>query len=171
VTGLYSHRFVQNTNEVRFERRRQRDFFPRERRWTGFTNDREEAGALPTALPLDDISFIYYARTLKLEVGREYTINRYWDDDGNPVRLRVLRRQTVRVPAGTFQTIVVQPLIKTSGLFSEGGEAEVYFSDDDARVLVMMRVKLSIANLNLQLESYKPGQRLSPRPFVPSSLP
>jgi hypothetical protein len=171
VGRFFSHRFVQDTREVGFTRKREREFFPRERRWTGHTNSRPESGTLPTDVPLDDISFIYYVRTLPLEVGREYTINRYWDDVGNPVRLRVLRRETVRVPAGTFQTVVVQPLIRTSGLFSEGGEAEVYFSDDNARVLVMLRAKLSIATLNLQLESYTPGRRLSPERFVPTARP
>lgn len=170
VAGLYSHRFIQDTNEVRFSRKRGREFFPRERRWTGYTNDRTETGSLPTELPLDDTSFLYFVRTMQLEVGREYTINRYWNDEGNPVRIRVLRRETVQVPAGTFNTIVVQPLIQTSGMFSEGGEAEVYFSDDDARVLVMLRAKLSIATLNLQLESYTPGRRLSPAPFVPRAV-
>jgi hypothetical protein len=170
VGGLYSHRFLQDTHEVSFKRKRERNFFPRDRRWTGHTNDRIEDGTLPTELPLDDTSFLYFVRTMQLEVGREYTINRYWNPEGNPVRIRVLRRETVRVPAGTFNTIVVQPLIRTSGLFSEGGEAEVYFSDDDARTLVMLRAKLSIATLNLQLESFTPGRRLAATPFVPHAV-
>jgi hypothetical protein len=66
----------------------------------------------------------------------------------------------VTVPAGTFNTIVVKPLIRTSGLFSEGGEAEVYYSDDARRMIVMVRTKFSIANMTMQLESFRPGQRV-----------
>jgi hypothetical protein len=154
---LYSLRFAQRTRYPRFSRDRTREFLAEERRWTGRTNTREESGKLPTNLPLDEIGFIYHARTMSLEVGREYTLNRFWNPDGNPVRLRVLRRETVKVPAGTYETIVVQPIIRTSGLFAEDGEALVYFADTPSRELVALRAKLSIGTLRLQLEKFEPG--------------
>lgn len=159
VDGVYSHRFVQNTHEVNFRRRRTREFFPAERRWSGHTNDRQETGTLSTAEPLDDTSFLYFARTLNLEVGREYTFNRYWNPEGNPVRIQVLRREQVTVPAGTFDTIVLRPIIQTSGMFADGGEAEVYYAIDGARQLVMLRARVSIGTLQMQLEEFQPGRR------------
>jgi hypothetical protein len=160
VRGLFSRRFEQDTNEVRFQRRRTREFFPEERRWTGRTNERQESGELPTSTPLDDTSFLFFVRTIDLEEGQEYEFNDYWNPNGNPVRIRVLRRETIEVPAGTFNTIVVQPLIRTSGLFSEGGEAEVYLSDDDARILVMIRARVTFGSLRLELSEYEPGTPL-----------
>jgi hypothetical protein len=156
VGGLYSHRFRQDLHQVRYERLRTLDFFPAERTWRRLENN--ETGVLATDLPLDDVSFLYWSRTLPLEVGRTYEFRRYFKDEGNPVIIRVLRRERVTVPAGTFNTIVVKPLIRTSGLFSEGGEAEVYYSDDDRRMIVMVRTKFSIAHMTMQLESYRPGQ-------------
>jgi hypothetical protein len=157
VRGLFSRRFEQDTHEVRFKRRRTREFYPEERRWSGHTNDREESGELPTSAPLDDTSFLYFVRTLDLEPGKEYEFHNYWNPEGNPVRIQVLRRETVRVPAGRFETVVLQPLIRTSGMFSEGGEAEVYISDDDARILVMLRARVSFGSLRLELQEYVPG--------------
>jgi hypothetical protein len=157
-SGTFTHRYSERKRELAFSRDRTREFFPQERRWTGRTQDRDEAGSLPTDQPLDDIGFLYFVRTLDLEVGREYVLDRYWNQDGNPVRLKVLRRERVRVPAGTYNTIVVQPIIRTSGLFSEGGKAEVYFSDGPRRELVMMRVGLSIGTLRLQLEKLETGR-------------
>jgi hypothetical protein len=158
VADVYTHRFEQNTREINFRRRRSREFLPAEMRWTGHTNDQPESGELITAEPLDDTAFIYFMRTLDLEVGREYTFNRYWNPDGNPVRIRVLRHETITVPAGTFDTIVLQPLIRTSGLFAEGGNAEVYFARDGARQLVMLRAGVSFGTLQLQLEEFVPGR-------------
>jgi hypothetical protein len=155
--GLFSRRFEQDTHEVRFKRQRVREFLPEEMRWTGRTNDRIEAGVLPTARPQDDTSFLFFIRTLDLEVGDELRFDNYWNPEGNPVRIRVLRRETVDVPAGRFNTIVIQPLIQTSGMFSEGGEAEVYLSDDEARILVMIRAKVSFGTLRLELEEYTPA--------------
>jgi hypothetical protein len=158
VGRLYSHRFRQDLHQVRYERLRTLDFFPAEREWRRLEND--DSGPLATDLPLDDVSFLYWSRTLPLEVGRTYEFSRYFKDEGNPVVIRVLRKETVKVPAGTFNTIVVKPLIRTSGLFSEGGEAEVYYSDDEHRRIVMVRTKFSIANMTMQLESWTPGRRL-----------
>lgn len=155
--GLFSRRFEQDTHEVRFKRRRVREFLPEEMRWTGRTNDREEAGELPTARPQDDTSFLFFIRTLDLRVGEELSFDNYWNPDGNPIRIRVLRRETVDVPAGRFNTVVIQPLIQTSGMFSEGGEAEVYLSDDHARILVMIRARVSFGTLRLELEEYTPA--------------
>lgn len=164
VRDLYSHRFKQDINEVRYKRKRTLDFFPDEGvyRWL----ERQRTDTLAVKNPLDDISFMYWVRTLELEVGESYTFNRYFKEEGNPVQVRVLRRDSVKVPAGTFKTIVLRPTIQTDGLFSEGGEAELHFSDDDRRMLVFMSVKLSIGTLKLHLKEYRPGTQVSSTRFI-----
>lgn len=157
VRGLFSRRYHSDQNEVNFERQRHFDFFPERRTYR--RTDTGETGPLPTDRPLDEVSFLYYARTLPLRVGETYTLNQYFREDGNPVILRVLRKETIRVPAGTFETVVVQPIIRTRGLFGEGGQAEVFFSDDDRRILVQMRSRVRlIGSLSLHLREYEPGQ-------------
>ena len=165
VRGLYSHRFYQNINETTYKRVRTLDFFPQEGIYRWLERDNRE-DTLAVKDPLDDISFMYWARTLPLEVGKTYTFNRYYKNEGNPVVVRVLRRDQVKVQAGTFNTIVLKPTIKTDGLFSEGGQAELHFSDDDRRMLVFMSVKMSIGTLKLHLKEYTPGTRLAARRFT-----
>ena len=161
VAGLFSRRFKQDQKEVRFERSRAFDFFP-ERRTFRRTDGSGETGTLPTDQPLDDVSFLYFARTLPLKVGETYTLNQYFKESGNPVVLQVLRRETIRVPAGTFPTIVVRPIIRTKGLFSQGGEAEVFFSDDARRIVVQMKSKVPVVgNLTLHLQEYRAGELYS----------
>jgi hypothetical protein len=76
-----------------------------------------------------------------------------------------LRRETVRVPAGSFETIVVRPILRTRGLFAEGGEAEVYLSDDANRIPVLIRSRVPVVgSLTMLLRSYRatadePAQR------------
>lgn len=157
--SLVSRRFSQDQKEVKYRRQRTFEFYPEERRWQRL--DVNESGALPTDEPLDDVSFLYFIRTLPLEVGKTYTFNRYFKEDGNPVTVKVLRKQTVTVPAGKFNTIVVQPIIKTKGLFSEGGQAEVYFTDDHRRILVQLKSKVKILkSLDMTLDGYTPGVAL-----------
>lgn len=156
---LFSHRFKQDQKEVRYERHRTIDFFPAEGEWR--TIDGKDSGKLASKEPLDDVSFIYFVRSLPLEVGRTYTFHRYFKEDGNPVTVKVLRRETINVPAGQFRTIVVQPIIKTKGLFSEGGKAELYFTDDERRILVQLKSKVKlIGSLEMHLQTYTPGRKL-----------
>jgi hypothetical protein len=168
VSRLISHRFDQDQDEVGYERHRIIDFFPSRGVWERV--DVEESGELATDQPLDDVSFLYYVRTLPLEIGETYTIPRYWKDEGNPVTVKVLRRETVKLPAGTFTTLVVRPIIKTKGLFSEGGEAEVYFTDDDRRLLVQLKSKVSFGTLNLVLRAFREGMSLTSGP-APDARP
>jgi hypothetical protein len=163
VAGLYSHRFRQDLHQVRYRRLRTLDFFPADGVWQQLEN-RANTGDLATDRPLDDVSFLYWSRTLPLEVGRRYEFRRYYKDEGNPVVIEVVRRETITVPAGTFRTLVVKPLIRTSGLFSDGGEAEVYYTDDERRLIVQVKTKVSFGTLTMQLEEYTPGRRLTATP-------
>jgi hypothetical protein len=105
------------------------------------------------------VSFLFYARTLPLHVGDVDTIPRYFKP-GRDVILRVLRKERITVPAGTFETIVVQPTITNAGgLFGQGGQAEVYFSDDSARTLIMLRSKVPVVgSLSLHLKEFRAGR-------------
>ncbi len=162
VESLVSRRFIQRIREVRYRSFRHYEIYPEERRWE--RADREEEDTLPTMLPLDDISFVYFVRTLPLDVGAEYRFDRYFKASGNPVVIRVVRRDTVDVPAGRFATLVVRPTIQTKGLFGEGGEAELHFSDDERRILVQLRSKVPlVGSLTLSLRTVREGVPLRPR--------
>ena len=146
-----SMRFWQDISEGNYNAHRRYEFFPERAMYQ--ENDKPERPSVTA--PLDDGSFLYFIRTQPLEVGQEYAFDRYFDPESNPVRIRVLRKERVRVPAGEFNTIVLQPLIKTSGIFSEGGRAEIWLTDDARRMMVQMKSKLSFGTLNLYLLRYR----------------
>ncbi|MDO8667405.1 MAG: DUF3108 domain-containing protein, partial [Gemmatimonadales bacterium] len=82
-----------------------------------------------------------------------YDFPRYFIPDRNPVSLRVLHRDTIDTPAGRFATIAIRPIFVSRGLFSQGGQAIVWFSDDDARIPVRIRSRLSVGSLEMSLRS------------------
>ncbi len=151
--SLVSLRHVQDIDEGRRERNRVFEIFPE--RGAFSENGKPEQPTVPN--PLDDASFLYFVRTLPMSVGQTYAFPRYFRPNRNPVTLRVLRREQITVPAGTFNTIVVQPTIKSGGVFREGGRAELWLSDDERRLLVQLKTSLSIGSINLYLKSYAPG--------------
>ncbi|MES2358890.1 MAG: DUF3108 domain-containing protein [Gemmatimonadota bacterium] len=151
-----SLRFYQTQQEGSSDRQKRYEIYPD--RGTYMEMDkkppREHAGVKD---PLDDGSFLFFVRTLPLEVGHTYESNRYFRPERNPIRVRVLRKETIDVPAGRFDCVVLQPVIKTQGIFSENGKAEVWLSDDSRHVLVQLKSKLSFGSINLYLRSYKAG--------------
>lgn len=148
VESLNSLRFIQELSEGNRDRERIYDIFPD--RVSYLEHGKEEQPSVPQ--PLDDASFFYFIRSLSLEVGKEYEFNRYFDPRSNPVIVRVLRKEHIEVPAGEFDAIVLQPIINTSGIFSEGGRAEIWLSDDKRRILLQMKSKLPFGSLNLYLK-------------------
>ena len=146
---LASLRFNQDQNEGTKERQHRYEIYPERRTYDDLSDQEPEQPSV--ADPLDDGSFVYFVRTVPLEVGRTYEFQRYFKPDRNPVTIRVERRERVKVPAGTFDAIVIQPVIKTKGVFSESGHAELWISDDDRRVILQMKSQLSFGSLDLYL--------------------
>jgi len=159
---LQSWRYIRDINEVTYHSYRHYEFYPDEGIWAREDND--ESGPLGSSLPLDDTAFIYFIRQMPLEVGKTYTLKRYFKEDGNPVVIQVLRRETRKVEGVEYNTLVIKPLIQTDGMFSEGGEAELHFTDDERRHLVYM--KTDIPNfpgaLTLHLQKIEEGIPLHP---------
>jgi hypothetical protein len=107
--------------------------------------------------PLDEFSFFYFIRTTPMEVGQTYTYMRHFRQDRNPVVIKVLRKETISVPLGEFDAIVIQPNIKAGGVFGDDGEALVWLSDDRLRLVLKIESKVSaIGSLHLNLTNYTP---------------
>jgi hypothetical protein len=151
-----SLRFIQDLEEGTRDKERSFEIYPEHATYSE-SGETERAQVPSVDNPLDDAAFMYFVRTIPLEVGKTYDFNRYFRPDRNPVQIRVLRKESVTVPAGTYQTIVIQPVIKSKGIFSEKGNAQMWLTDDSRRLLVQMKTDLSIGSLNLYLRGYVPG--------------
>src|ERR1043166_1953849 len=145
---LSSLHMVQHIQQGSYSQDRTYDFYPERKVYV--RNGEEQPGV---AQPLDEGSFLYFIRTIPLEVGRTYEFNRYYHLDRNPVVIKVLRKERVSVPAGEFDAIVVQPIIKSKGLFSENGHALVWFANDSTRRILRLQSGLSFGTLYLELKS------------------
>jgi len=156
VDDLISRRFVQDTDENGRMRYRHYEIFPERRRWVRYDDDdmttAVDSGETPFD-PLDDASFFFFARRIPYEVGQTYSFPRYFRVERNPVTIIALQRQNIGVPAGRFSTIAVRPIFKSKGLFAQGGEAVIWFSDDADHIPVRIRTRLPIGTLEMSLRS------------------
>jgi len=154
VETLSSLRHRQHISEGRYKRNTTYEIFPER---AEFQKDSEPVQA-SVANPLDDGSFIYAVRVAGIRVGETRRDDRYFRPDRNPVVLTGLRQESVEVGAGNYDAIVVQPSVKANGIFSEHGEAQVWFSDDAHRYPVLLKSKFARFSLKLELQSVTAGE-------------
>ena len=150
---LASRRHVEEIRQGRYTRNTRYEIFPEEKKY------RENNDTLKASVdaPLDEWSFIYFIRTIRVAVGQTREFQRYFKPDRNPVVVRALRRDTVEVPSGRYPTVVVRPTIRAKGIFAEDGQAELWFSDDARRMLVQMKTKFAGFSLSLLLTDVRAG--------------
>jgi len=113
--------------------------FPETRRWMAADGT---SGTTPSSAPLDELSFIYFIRTLPLTADTTFEVSRHFDADRNPVGLRVLGRKTVSTRAGVFQTVVVEMRVKDPRNYYGEGVIRVHLTDDDCRLPVLIESRV-----------------------------
>lgn len=154
VNTISTLRYKEDVHEANYKRRRTYEFFPEQRRYTDGTDTSETVDR-----PVDQTSIFYLIRTLDLRVGLDTSFNNYFMMDRNPIRIIVLGRERVKVPAGEFDAVIVRPIIKAKGIFGEGGDARVWITDDDRRMIVQIKAKVPgfpFGGLNLFLKTHRP---------------
>lgn len=121
------------------------------RRWSEAAGG---SGAMNTAAPLDELSFLYYVRTLRLADGDTYSLARHYDATRPPVRVRVVGREVMDVPAGRFRTVHVEMRVHDPVRYRGEGVIHLHFTDDTRRLLVRMESSIPRAGrMVLSLES------------------
>lgn len=139
------------------------ELFPEQRRWE---DQRGHSGESPTNAPLDELSFIYYLRTLPLDADTTDTVVRHYDAARNPITVRVLGRDTVRTSAGTFPSIVVEMRVKDPRRYGGEGVIRLHLSDDAFRYPVRIESSIPVLGATvLTLESVtRPPRHLARQP-------
>ena len=110
----------------------------------------------------DFLSALYYARTLSLDVGQAVAMANHTGGKNYPIYVKVLRRERVKVPAGEFDCLVVEPVLQTTSLFEHKGKLTIWVTDDTVKMPVLLRSKVVVGAFEAVLKSYtlsKAGER------------
>ncbi len=99
----------------------------------------------------DPISSFYYLRLMKLVVGESVYLTVFDSKKVWKVEVQVLRKEKVTIPSGTFDTVVVKPLMKSEGIFYRKGEIYIWLTDDNRHIPVKMRTKVPVGSITATL--------------------
>lgn len=108
---------------------------------------------------LDGLGLLYLLRAMPLEPGDTVRLDRHFQPDRNPVVFRAVGRERIRVPAGRFRTVVVEPVIPALDVFGEDRDARIWLSDDARRLIVRVESTTRVGPLQMHLREYSAGGR------------
>jgi len=151
VEGLFSRRFEKRLREGKYKSDRFVDFY-HDRLIALNTQKKYALTEIPIYIQ-DILSSLYYLRTFDLKVGRDEYIEVYADGKVYPLKVIVHGKEKIKVPAGTFRCIKVEPVLKSEGIFKQKGKLTVWLSDDQSRLPVKMTSEILIGSIGANLES------------------
>lgn len=105
----------------------------------------------------DIVSAFYYVRTMNLSAmrpGQIFYLKNFFDSKTNNLGVKVHGKQTVKVPAGTFKCIVIEPLVVAGGLFKSEGQILIWLTDDENKMPVKVSTKILIGSVSADLVKY-----------------
>jgi hypothetical protein len=106
----------------------------------------------------DAFSSLYYARTQVIEPGVDLNIDNHTDKKNYPLTVIVHGRETVEVPAGKFDCIIVEPVMRAAGIFNAKGSIKIWLTDDQYKMPVKMQTEVFfLGSIHADLVEYRRG--------------
>ncbi len=153
VQGLFPWRFEQHIREGHFSR----DFSAFFDQRNGIAKTSNGEYKIPRYVN-DIVSAFYYARTLdfsKLKYGETIQLKNFYKDTVYTLDVKYLGTDKAEVPAGTFNCIVVEPIIVKGGLFKSEGSIFIWLTDDELHIPVKVKSKIIIGSIDAVLTHYQ----------------
>ena len=116
---------------------------------------RDISGPL-TSPVLDMLTALYFVRGQNLENGKNVVFDIVNREEQYPLIVKVIKRETVKTPAGKFKCVVVEPQFRGEGIFvSKGKSLQVWLTDDERKLPVKMKTEVFIGSVSAQLLEYQ----------------
>ena len=128
-----------------------------------FDHDRNEAiypdgQAYPIPPQVQDaLSAFYYTRTQALPLGGSIVFDYHASKKSQPLQVRVIGRERVNTPAGTFDCVAIEPIMRAGGIFKNNGRLVIWLTEDARRMPVLMRSRVAIGSISVVLLEARPG--------------
>jgi len=126
------------------------DYAQKKATYFDYLKKNEKTYDIPSGV-FDPLSGFYHLRTLDLAIGKPASVTifdskKVWD-----VGVEILRRETVKLPQGSFNTIVVKPVMKSEGIFFSKGDIFIWLTDDINHIPVKVETKVAVGYVKATL--------------------
>ena len=113
----------------------------------------QRSAAVPACVQ-DSLSAIFYVASRPLVIGQSVRFPLADSMRTVTVEMKVEGKEEIKTPAGTFQTIRVQPTAD-EGIVKNRGNIWIWYTDDARHVPVQIRARLLFGTMTFHLQSYE----------------
>lgn len=106
----------------------------------------------------DMLSAFYYARTFDfstVEPGDEFMIMTFLDDELWPLRMKFVKRETIKLRNGKYRCMKFQPVVQEGRIFKGNDDLNVWITDDGNRIPVLAQAKVIVGSIKMELSGYE----------------
>lgn len=101
----------------------------------------------------DPYSLLYYLRTLPLKVGDLLAFTTFDNGEFIDFQVTVHRQEMVRVPAGVFRCLVIEPYREGTHLLKNEGDMTIWLTDDEKRLPVKIVSRARFGSIAFRLKT------------------
>jgi len=105
----------------------------------------------------DIVSAFFFVRTMDLKSRKKgdlIQLKNFVDDSTYTLGVKIHGKQTVNVEAGTFNCIVIEPMVTKGGLFKSEGKILIWVTDDERKIPVKVSTKVIIGAIEAELTKF-----------------
>jgi hypothetical protein len=145
--GLFTHRLIKNIREGSYRYKLEAKM-----NYIDSTLTSEDDVFQIDSEIRDPFSLFYYLRSIPLKVGQKLSFKTF--DNGQFVDFHIIvhRKENIRVPAGRFKCLVIEPYRKGKTLFKQKGDMRIWLTDDDRRLPVKIETKATFGSMTMLLK-------------------
>ncbi|GAB4185477.1 MAG: DUF3108 domain-containing protein [Calditrichia bacterium] len=118
----------------------------------------KKQGSLELSIPdetYDVLASLYKIRMLDLNVDSSVFITNHDNRKIYDLKVEVLKREVVKVPAGKFLCLKLEPKLKGEAIFKQKGRLWVWVTDDEYKIPVKMSSKVAVGSISTVLKRMK----------------
>jgi hypothetical protein len=148
VRRLASLRFLKHERHPLSKHDDEVELFPETRRWSAKDGS---TGESPTDAPLDELSFMYFLRTLPIGNEGDWRFARHYAADRNPTFVRMVGREEIETGAGRYRTVLLEMRVKNPRIYKGEGIIRVNLTDDACRIPVRIESQMPVIGAAVML--------------------
>lgn len=151
--GVFPYVFIRRVDEGGYTI--SQDYLFRQQRHQVTTQDKKTF-EVPAHVQ-DMLSAFYYARAMdyaNAEPGQEYVIPCFMDNERWDLRMRFVKKETIKLRNGKYRCLKFQPVVQEGRIFKTNEDLNVWITDDANHIPVLAQAKVLVGSIKLELSDY-----------------
>ncbi len=151
--GVFPYAFIRRVNEGGYSFSQDYTFLQQRHQ----VNTQEKKTFDVPAHVQDMLSAFYFARTMdysNASPGQEYMIPCFMDNERWDLRMRFVKKETIKLRNGKYRCLKFQPVVQEGRIFKTNDDLNVWITDDANHIPVLAQAKVLVGSIKMELSEF-----------------